>query len=119
MPEHWGQHCSKENWRTKMKPRKATNDLRKQVLRQTVGCDKELNSDKVPDRCGRCGGLGTTCELKTANYTKDHSRYGFGNADTMLILKNGSSNIHVTKRGKTWNFIGIYLTNGVDKDGVN
>ena len=32
MPEH----CSKENWRTKMKPRKTTNDLREQVLRQVL-----------------------------------------------------------------------------------
>ncbi len=25
---------------------------------------------------GGCDGLGTTCELKTANYTKNHRRYG-------------------------------------------
>ena len=60
-----------------------------------MGCDKELHSDKVPDRCGRCDGLGTTCEFRTANYTKDHRRYGTAHLFLDRAESDGRNGKHV------------------------
>ncbi|XP_028401265.1 A disintegrin and metalloproteinase with thrombospondin motifs 6-like isoform X2 [Dendronephthya gigantea] len=76
-----------------------------------LGCDKELNGDEL-DRCGVCAGDGSTCEPEMTNYTKIHLSWGFDNADTMVILKKGYSNVHAKMNGANWNMIGIQDMNG-------
>lgn len=36
---------------------------------QNVGCDWQLDSDVLEDRCGICGGSGTECTLVEGDYT--------------------------------------------------
>ena len=43
---------------------------------QPVGCDHVLNSDKMIDRCGKCGGDGDTCFIVSSNYTTAHKVKG-------------------------------------------
>ncbi|XP_065185310.1 A disintegrin and metalloproteinase with thrombospondin motifs 18-like [Sycon ciliatum] len=39
---------------------------------RTVGCDNEINSDAVEDRCGVCNGTGSTCQDFASRYNVKH-----------------------------------------------
>ena len=45
-------------------------------LLQTIGCDLELESGNVVDRCGVCKGLGNTCEHITGEDKEPHASPG-------------------------------------------
>lgn len=46
------------------------------VLPQPVGCDGELYSSKTVDRCGVCGGNGTSCQRVSGSYRKALTQLG-------------------------------------------
>lgn len=43
---------------------------------QSVGCDGYLNSTKYPDRCGVCGGDGSSCSLVFSEIISENLQVG-------------------------------------------
>ncbi|CAH3197190.1 unnamed protein product, partial [Porites evermanni] len=77
-----------------------------QGRQEAVGCDHLLNSNKVIDRCGVCGGKADSCIDETADFTEQIANAG----ESALIKKipPGTTYAHFRKRsGATSNVIGI------------
>ncbi|XP_020566445.1 ADAMTS-like protein 2 isoform X2 [Oryzias latipes] len=71
---------------------------------QPVGCDGQLYSTKVVDRCGKCGGNGTTCQRVTGSYRKAFTQLGY------VFITNipaGASDIQIIERHKTENILAL------------
>ena len=51
---------------------------------QKVGCDLVLESGSIPDRCGICGGDGSTCEPVSGKSTETYSSSGKSVCDYLL-----------------------------------
>lgn len=52
------------------------------LLLQPVGCDGELYSSKTVDRCGVCGGNGTSCQRISGSYRKALTQLGNTHTNT-------------------------------------
>ncbi|XP_026471997.1 A disintegrin and metalloproteinase with thrombospondin motifs 9-like [Ctenocephalides felis] len=86
-----------------------------------AGCDNKLDSDMKLDRCGICGGDGSTCYVVTGSYNQ--SSYGY---HTVVKIPKGASNLEIIQRGyrnssKDDNFLALmdghtseYILNGND-----
>ncbi|XP_032388198.1 ADAMTS-like protein 2 isoform X2 [Etheostoma spectabile] len=73
---------------------------------QPVGCDGELYSTKTVDRCGVCGGNGTSCQRISGSYRKALAQLGY------VFITNipaGASDIQIIERHKTENILGENL----------
>lgn len=53
-------------------------------LFQPVGCDGELYSSKTVDRCGVCGGNGTSCQRISGSYRKALTQLGNTHTDNHI-----------------------------------
>ncbi|VDK44900.1 unnamed protein product [Anisakis simplex] len=60
-----------------------------------AGCDHRLGSNMRRDRCGICGGDGTTCTTISGTYNERGS-FGY---NQVLKIPAGSANIEITQRG--------------------
>uniref|UniRef100_A0A1I7YLD8 Peptidase M12B domain-containing protein n=1 Tax=Steinernema glaseri TaxID=37863 RepID=A0A1I7YLD8_9BILA len=61
----------------------------------SAGCDHRLGSDMQRDRCGICGGDGSTCRTVSGVYNERGS-YGY---NEVLKIPAGSANIDITQHG--------------------
>lgn len=52
---------------------------------QPVGCDGELYSSKTVDRCGVCGGNGTSCQRISGSYRKALTQLGNTHTHTCIM----------------------------------
>ncbi|KAA8587613.1 hypothetical protein FQN60_016475 [Etheostoma spectabile] len=71
---------------------------------QPVGCDGELYSTKTVDRCGVCGGNGTSCQRISGSYRKALAQLGY------VFITNipaGASDIQIIERHKTENILAL------------
>uniref|UniRef100_A0A8C9X3W8 Si:ch211-267e7.3 n=1 Tax=Sander lucioperca TaxID=283035 RepID=A0A8C9X3W8_SANLU len=71
---------------------------------QPVGCDGELYSSKTVDRCGVCGGNGTSCQRISGSYRKALAQLGY------VFIANipaGASDIQIIERHKTENILAL------------
>ncbi|XP_047444458.1 ADAMTS-like protein 2 isoform X2 [Mugil cephalus] len=71
---------------------------------QPVGCDGELYSSKTVDRCGICGGNGTSCQHISGSYRKALTQLGY------VFITNipaGASDIQIIERHKTENILAL------------
>ncbi|XP_073348255.1 ADAMTS-like protein 2 isoform X4 [Pagrus major] len=71
---------------------------------QPVGCDGELYSSKTVDRCGVCGGNGTSCQRISGSYRKALTQLGY------VFITNipaGASDIQIIERHKTENILAL------------
>nr|XP_020444059.1 ADAMTS-like protein 2 isoform X2 [Monopterus albus] len=71
---------------------------------QPVGCDGELYSSKAVDRCGVCGGNGTSCQRISGSYRKAFTQLGY-----MFItnIPAGAKDIQIIERHKTENILAL------------
>ncbi|XP_018614008.2 A disintegrin and metalloproteinase with thrombospondin motifs 13 [Scleropages formosus] len=58
---------------------------------QLFGCDGLLNSGKVKDACGVCGGDGSSCSLVSDSYTEGHAK----EYTTFLTLPQNATQVHI------------------------
>ncbi|KAJ8417176.1 hypothetical protein AAFF_G00284030 [Aldrovandia affinis] len=70
---------------------------------KNVGCDYEIDSNAVEDRCGVCHGNGSTC--KTVKKTFEESE-GLGYVDVGLIPE-GAHDIHIEEVAEAGNFLAL------------
>ncbi|XP_060899770.1 ADAMTS-like protein 2 isoform X1 [Labrus mixtus] len=71
---------------------------------QPVGCDGQLYSSKTVDRCGVCGGNGTSCQRVSGSYRKALTQLGY------VFITNipaGASDIQIIERHKTENVLAL------------
>ncbi|XP_041659708.1 ADAMTS-like protein 2 isoform X4 [Cheilinus undulatus] len=71
---------------------------------QPVGCDGQLYSSKTVDRCGVCGGNGTSCHRVSGTYRKALTQLGY------VFIANipaGASDIQIIERHKTENILAL------------
>ncbi|KAM9323062.1 ADAMTS-like protein 2 [Pholidichthys leucotaenia] len=71
---------------------------------QPVGCEGELYSSKTVDRCGVCGGNGTSCQRISGSYRKALTQLGY------VFITNipaGASDIQIIERHKTENILAL------------
>ncbi|VDP44587.1 unnamed protein product [Soboliphyme baturini] len=64
---------------------------------QKAGCDHRLGSDLERDKCGVCGGDGTTCRFVSGHFNEQTS-YGY---NFVMKIPIGATNIHVDQHA--WN----------------
>lgn len=79
----------------------------KGVLRK-VGCDKVMDSGTVSDRCGVCGGDGSTC---MAVKGQDMNTYNQEGQYLIATIPKGSSDIVVEELAPTDEYIGVKVGN--------
>uniref|UniRef100_G3PNV1 PLAC domain-containing protein n=1 Tax=Gasterosteus aculeatus aculeatus TaxID=481459 RepID=G3PNV1_GASAC len=71
---------------------------------QPVGCDGQLYGSKAVDRCGVCGGNGTSCQRVSGSYRKALTQLGY------VFITNipaGASDIQIIERHKTENILAL------------
>ncbi|XP_045907658.1 ADAMTS-like protein 2 isoform X3 [Micropterus dolomieu] len=71
---------------------------------QPVGCDGELYSSKAVDRCGVCGGNGSSCHRISGSYRKALTQLGY------VFITNipaGASDLQIIERHKTENILAL------------
>ncbi|XP_023146487.2 ADAMTS-like protein 2 isoform X2 [Amphiprion ocellaris] len=71
---------------------------------QPVGCDGKLFSSRTVDRCGVCGGNGTSCQRISGSYRKALAQLGY------VFITNipaGASDIQIIERHKTENILAL------------
>ncbi|KAM9845018.1 ADAMTS-like protein 2 [Aulostomus maculatus] len=71
---------------------------------QPVGCDGQLYSSKTVDRCGVCGGNGTSCQRVSGSYRKALTQLGY------IFIANipaGATDIQIIERHKTENILAL------------
>ncbi|XP_069029358.1 ADAMTS-like protein 2 [Embiotoca jacksoni] len=71
---------------------------------QPVGCDGELYSSKTLDRCGVCGGNGTSCQRISGSYRKALTQLGYV---FIINIPAGASDILIIERHKTENILAL------------
>ncbi|XP_054721410.1 A disintegrin and metalloproteinase with thrombospondin motifs 9-like [Uloborus diversus] len=59
-----------------------------------AGCDHKLNSNKITDACGVCGGNGTSCRVIRGKFTE--VQYGY---NTVVTIPAGASNVEILQFG--------------------
>ncbi|XP_038068183.1 A disintegrin and metalloproteinase with thrombospondin motifs 7-like [Patiria miniata] len=74
----------------------------------TVGCDYQINSEAVEDRCGVCHGDGSSCETIRDQLIKQS---GFGYVEAMVIPA-GARNIRVEEVAEANNFLALMDSSG-------
>ncbi|XP_033611959.1 A disintegrin and metalloproteinase with thrombospondin motifs 7 [Fukomys damarensis] len=82
---------------------------------KSVGCDFEIDSGAVEDRCGVCLGNGSTCH--TVSDTFNMTR-GQGYVDVGLIPM-GARNIHIEEVAEAANFLALRSSEDPDKYFLN
>lgn len=70
---------------------------------KNVGCDYEIDSYAVEDRCGVCRGDGSTCQTVTKTFEE---REGLGYVDVGLIPA-GAREIHIEEVAEAENFLAL------------
>uniref|UniRef100_A0A4W6FMU0 ADAM metallopeptidase with thrombospondin type 1 motif, 13 n=1 Tax=Lates calcarifer TaxID=8187 RepID=A0A4W6FMU0_LATCA len=82
---------------------------------QLFGCDGVLQSGKVRDVCGVCGGDGSSCSLTSDSYTGGQAR----EYTTFLSLPVNATQVHIVNRAPLFTHMGDYQfyvpTRGVQK----
>ncbi|XP_029687385.1 ADAMTS-like protein 2 isoform X2 [Takifugu rubripes] len=71
---------------------------------QPVGCDGKLYSSMAVDRCGICGGNGTSCQRISGSYRKALTQLGY------VFITNipaGASDIQIIEKRKTENVLAL------------
>ncbi|XP_075871547.1 ADAMTS-like protein 2 [Nelusetta ayraudi] len=71
---------------------------------QPVGCDGELYSTLTVDRCGACGGNGTSCQRVSGSYRKALAQLGYV---FITNIPSGASDIQIIERHKTENILAL------------
>uniref|UniRef100_A0A8C3ADC7 Si:ch211-267e7.3 n=1 Tax=Cyclopterus lumpus TaxID=8103 RepID=A0A8C3ADC7_CYCLU len=71
---------------------------------QPVGCDGELYGSKTVDRCGLCGGNGTSCQRISGSYRKALTQLGYV---FVTNIPAGASDIQIIERHKTENILAL------------
>uniref|UniRef100_UPI00358EB0BC A disintegrin and metalloproteinase with thrombospondin motifs 7-like n=1 Tax=Myxine glutinosa TaxID=7769 RepID=UPI00358EB0BC len=80
-----------------------SRDLCIDGLCENVGCDYEIDSNVVEDRCGVCQGDGSSCETVKRTFNASE---GLGYVDVDLIPE-GARDIHVEEVAEAGNFLAL------------
>ncbi|XP_065652500.1 A disintegrin and metalloproteinase with thrombospondin motifs 6 isoform X3 [Hydra vulgaris] len=91
---------------TKCIPGSSSNDVCIGGTCQSVGCDKELDSNKYFDRCGVCNGNGNSCELVSGS---DFEEYSSAGQFFLTEIPKGSYGVTIKEVGETFNFLGFSI----------
>eukprot|EP00057_Strongylocentrotus_purpuratus_P023085 XP_011677559.1 PREDICTED: ADAMTS-like protein 2 isoform X1 [Strongylocentrotus purpuratus] len=81
----------------------------------SVGCDGYLNSTKYPDRCGVCGGDGSSCSLVFSEIISENLQVGYID---LIEVPIGATNIKISEIRSVRTYLalmnsdGKYLING-------
>ncbi|XP_060081863.1 thrombospondin type-1 domain-containing protein 4-like [Ylistrum balloti] len=73
------------------------------------GCDGIVGSHTTSDRCGVCGGDGTTCEIMVGVKDERQLSYGYSFVHT---LPAGSTYINITQLARSRNYIALKVKDG-------
>ncbi|CAH1797973.1 unnamed protein product [Owenia fusiformis] len=82
---------------------------------QQVGCDGVIGSNKHLDKCGKCGGDGTSCRIVSGIFTNPKLKYGY---NTVIKIPKGACQINVTEMRPSRNYLvlkresGKFILNG-------
>ncbi|XP_051809516.1 ADAMTS-like protein 2 isoform X3 [Acanthochromis polyacanthus] len=71
---------------------------------QPVGCDGKLYSSRTVDRCGVCGGNGTSCQRISGSYRTALTQLGYV---FITNVPTGASDIQIIERHKTENILAL------------
>ncbi|KAK7939989.1 hypothetical protein WMY93_003315 [Mugilogobius chulae] len=71
---------------------------------QPIGCDGELYSTKTVDRCGHCGGNGTSCQRISGSFRKALTQLGYV---FITNIPHGATDIQIIERHKTENILAL------------
>uniref|UniRef100_H3CJC7 Si:ch211-267e7.3 n=1 Tax=Tetraodon nigroviridis TaxID=99883 RepID=H3CJC7_TETNG len=71
---------------------------------QPVGCDGKLYSSMAVDRCGVCGGDGTSCQRVSGSYRKALAQLGYV---FITNIPTGASDIQIIEKRKTENILAL------------
>ncbi|XP_005393493.2 PREDICTED: A disintegrin and metalloproteinase with thrombospondin motifs 7 isoform X5 [Chinchilla lanigera] len=82
---------------------------------KSVGCDFEIDSDAVEDRCGVCRGNGSTCHTVSGTFEEAE---GQGYVDVGLI-PTGARDIHIEEVADAANFLALRSSEDPDKYFLN
>ncbi|KAK4336726.1 hypothetical protein RND71_043627 [Anisodus tanguticus] len=74
-----------------------------------VGCDNVLGSPRVEDKCGVCGGDGTTCHVLHGVYDNDNLKTGYND---LFTIPAGATNIKIEEIIPTTNYLAIKSIKG-------
>lgn len=75
-----------------------------QGIIKSIGCDLELESGAIHDRCGVCGGDGSTCAPVTF---ENLNPYGWAGVHELGSIPAGTLNLKVVEKGPSYNFISV------------
>ncbi|KAJ7994162.1 hypothetical protein DPEC_G00263050 [Dallia pectoralis] len=87
---------------------------------QVFGCDGVLQSGKVADVCGTCGGDGSSCSLHTQLYSDGRP----GEYVTFLTLPANATQVHIVNRAPVFTHLAVlagdqYVVSGNGSIGLN
>ncbi|XP_067878729.1 thrombospondin type-1 domain-containing protein 4-like isoform X2 [Heterodontus francisci] len=75
----------------------------------TAGCDGMLGSAARPDKCGVCGGDGSSCELVFGMFEDSHVNVGY---HKIIEIPTGATKINVTEMARSRNYLALRSRSG-------
>uniref|UniRef100_UPI00398E58D2 thrombospondin type-1 domain-containing protein 4-like n=1 Tax=Pristiophorus japonicus TaxID=55135 RepID=UPI00398E58D2 len=75
----------------------------------TPGCDGTLGSASRPDKCGVCGGDGSSCELVFGTFEDTQVNVGY---HKIIEIPSGAININVTEMARSRNYLALRSRSG-------
>ncbi|XP_060676616.1 thrombospondin type-1 domain-containing protein 4-like [Hemiscyllium ocellatum] len=75
----------------------------------TAGCDGTLGSGTRPDRCGVCGGDGSSCELVFGLFEDSQVNVGY---HRIISIPAGATRINVTEAARSRNYLALRSHSG-------
>ncbi|KAM6170913.1 papilin [Erethizon dorsatum] len=76
---------------------------------RVVGCDHELDSSKLEDKCLQCGGDGTTCYPVMGTFDDNDLSRGY---NRIFIIPPGATSIRVEEAAASKNFLAVRSVRG-------
>ncbi|XP_064624818.1 A disintegrin and metalloproteinase with thrombospondin motifs 6-like [Lineus longissimus] len=76
---------------------------------QPVGCDSVLGSGAIEDKCGQCGGNGSSCQTVAGVYNKE---VGMGVYSDIIEIPTGATNLRIEEIQKSRNYLALKSADG-------
>ncbi|XP_013422037.1 ADAMTS-like protein 4 isoform X3 [Lingula anatina] len=89
--------------------RQDSNDICISGKCMKVGCDGLLGSEKQNDKCGVCGGDGSTCRVVSGIFARQQLGYGYNN---ITAIPKGACNINITELRQSKNYLALRTRSG-------
>lgn len=76
---------------------------------KSIGCDDFLDSDKVVDKCGVCGGDNSGCQVVSGVFKRPLTSLGY---HRVLEIPQGATKINITEMHKSNNYLALRSRSG-------